>query len=274
MLADFLDVSYASTTKRLDALLEGGEITYDLLWTLFKPNTNVYTTCTGSGKPRCVRYVSGEEKTTSNGLEYFCLDCVYMDYDGKILGEATVQLAVQKFRGAKKVESLEAFPLAWHPHTDHMTEYLTACGRKFLSLQGVHHRRYNGSAYYKKDGQLVKIPVIGRVMVDAKYFEEANPNHSKAQVEQSGPPHAFIPGMCYVLGDEDLKSKSARVQSNGTNDAHIFDEDLLLCSPTVPGFSYAKKIWGTHHQLDGESYLCSWQLTFAQSSSRLLTLKI
>lgn len=263
MLIDFLTVSYLSTTKRLTALFDAEEITYDLLWTLFRPNTTVYTTCIGSGKPRCVRYVSGEEKSTSNGLEYFCLDCVYVDYDGKILGEATTQLGVQKFRGTKKIHSLESFPLSWHPDRDRVAKYLMTCGQKFLSLQGVHHRQYHGNAFYMKKGQPMRMPVHGRVMVDAQYFEEANPNHCKPQVEQSVPSRSFIPGMCYVWTDEDMKSKSARVKSNGTTDVHVSGEDLLLCSPTVPGFSYAKKMWGTQYQSDPGSWLDAWELTIA-----------
>jgi uncharacterized protein DUF7025 len=35
--------------------LQHGEIIiYGLLWALFKPSTLVYTTCLGTGKPRCV----------------------------------------------------------------------------------------------------------------------------------------------------------------------------------------------------------------------------
>ncbi|KAK0707244.1 hypothetical protein B0T21DRAFT_275480, partial [Apiosordaria backusii] len=38
----FLGEAFKSTDDRLSALLAEGEITYDLLWALFKPNANVY----------------------------------------------------------------------------------------------------------------------------------------------------------------------------------------------------------------------------------------
>lgn len=39
---------YVPTTERLLPLLEYGEITYDLLWALFKPNTPICATCFGT----------------------------------------------------------------------------------------------------------------------------------------------------------------------------------------------------------------------------------
>jgi hypothetical protein len=56
-------------TERLNALLEKSEITYDLLWALFKPNAMIYTTCVGSDKPSCVKYKFSEEKKAMNGVE-------------------------------------------------------------------------------------------------------------------------------------------------------------------------------------------------------------
>ena len=49
LLLDFIKTAYASTTERLGPLLEKDQITYDLLWTLFKPNTLAYTKCFGTG---------------------------------------------------------------------------------------------------------------------------------------------------------------------------------------------------------------------------------
>ena len=59
LLLDFIKTAYASTTERLGPLLEKGQITYELLWTLFKPNTLAYTKCFGTGQPRCVKYDKG-----------------------------------------------------------------------------------------------------------------------------------------------------------------------------------------------------------------------
>ncbi|KAI9726527.1 MAG: hypothetical protein M1835_003773, partial [Candelina submexicana] len=186
LLVNFVKTTYSSTTKRLIALLENHEITYDLLWALFKPNTVVYTTCFGTGKPRCVRYDFGEERTTSNGVEYFHLECRYVDFDGKVFGETSIELAIVKFRGTKRINSLDAFPLEYHPSKDEVKANLVECGHKFVSLMGVHHRQYRGDAFYMRKGQPIKVPVNSRVMIDAVYFQEANPNYTRPRINESG----------------------------------------------------------------------------------------
>ena len=86
------------------------EITYDLLWALFKANTLVYTTCRETKKLRCIKYVSAAEETTPSGVEYFYIKGSYLDFDEKILGKVLIETAILKFIRSKPVNSLEAFP--------------------------------------------------------------------------------------------------------------------------------------------------------------------
>lgn len=177
LLVSFVKKTYASTHERLIAiaLLEAQEITYNLLWALFKPNTVVYTTYFGTGKPRCVKYNSGEERTTNNGVEYFHLECRYLDFDSKVLGETSVELGIPKFRGTRKVNSLDAFPLEYHPSKNKILAHLVDCGRKFVSLMGIHHRQYRGEAFYVRKSKPIKVPVNCRIMVDGGLFSRSQP---------------------------------------------------------------------------------------------------
>jgi hypothetical protein len=185
LLVDFIKVTYASTTERLTALLEDHEITYDLLWALFKPNIVVYTTCYGTGKPRCVRYHFGEERMMQNGLEYFNMECCFIDFDGKVCGETPVELVIEKFRGTKKIDCLNAFPLHYHPNQNEVKANLIECGQKFISLMGVHHHQYRGNAFYIQKGLLNKFPVDSRIMIDKVFFQQANPNYTMPHIEKS-----------------------------------------------------------------------------------------
>ena len=69
--------------------MKNGEITYDLLWALFKPSTPVFIVCPGSEQPRCIEYISGKEKVTVQVQQYFHLECRYFDFNGRVFGEAT-----------------------------------------------------------------------------------------------------------------------------------------------------------------------------------------
>ncbi|OJD10372.1 hypothetical protein ACJ73_09821 [Blastomyces percursus] len=61
LLARHIKGAYAATKQHFTSLLQSGQINYDLLWALFKPGSHVYTTCLGTGKPRCVIFDAGEE---------------------------------------------------------------------------------------------------------------------------------------------------------------------------------------------------------------------
>ena len=178
LLVDFIKTTYQSTAQRLLSLLENDEITYDLLWALFTPNSMAYTTCLGTGKPRYVIYDDREEKETSNGLKYYKMECRYLDYDGQVFGEASINLAIVKFRGKKRISTLNAFPLRYHPDEQGMKDQLVECGRKFVSMLGAHHRHCRGSAFYMEDREPVKVSVDSRVMLDAAFFRKMNPNYT------------------------------------------------------------------------------------------------
>ncbi|CZR66033.1 uncharacterized protein PAC_15933 [Phialocephala subalpina] len=243
LLLDFIKKTYQSTTERLSALLEKHEITYDLLWALFKPNAIVYTTCVGTDKPRCVKYDFGEERKQMNGVEYFHVGCHYLDSDGKVFGEVSTALGIEKFRGTKRINFLGVFPLPYHQKEKETRAYLDKCGRKFLKLINVHHCQYQGMAFYMKKNRPVKLFVNSRIIVDAAYFREANPNYAKPSIDEHNKESSSNHGWLYLGGDDDSEKSSDSVKSNGMEPSDVKGDDLLICSPTVLGFSLGIKLW-------------------------------
>ncbi len=75
-----------------------------------------------------------------NNVEYFHLKYYYMDFDSKASRKTLIELAIMKFRGIKRINSLDAFPLEYYLNKNEMKVYLIECSRKFMSLIGVHHR--------------------------------------------------------------------------------------------------------------------------------------
>jgi hypothetical protein len=105
LLIRHIKTTYADTRTRLLPLFMSGEIPYDLLWALFKPNTIAYTTCPETKKPRCIKYDFSEERTTSYGAEYFHIGGRYVDFDGKVFGKVSIQTGILKFRGSVPINS-------------------------------------------------------------------------------------------------------------------------------------------------------------------------
>ena len=52
------------------------------------------------------------------------------------------------FKGTVKICSLDVYPLAFHPQAELLQQALTERGRKWVSLRGIHHMQYDGSASY------------------------------------------------------------------------------------------------------------------------------
>lgn len=179
-----------------------------------------------------------------NGVEYFHLECHYVDFDGKAFGETSIELAILKFRGTKRIDSLDAFPLEYHPNKIQVKANLVELGRKFVSLMGVHHRQYRGDAFYMRKGQPIKVPVNSRIMIDAVFFQEANPNHTRPSINQSVKQDSSDWPWIIFESDDHFTNQSDQLKSNGKDPAEMDEDDSVLCSPNVPGFSYGNKLWG------------------------------
>ncbi len=242
LLMKYIKTTYAPTKHSIVSLLAANEITYDLLWALFKPGSLVYTTCAGTGKPRCVIYDACEEKATKSGLKYCKMECRYYDFDGEVFGEVSVELHIPKFRGTKRINTLEAYPLQYHANESDVRTNLIKCGRKFISLIGSHHRHCRGKAFYIRERRTVEFFVDSRIMVDAAFFRKINPNYSRPHITEAADMESI--DLSLFMFNVSESEPDNHVQSNGREPADMKENDLLICSPTVYGFSFNDKIWG------------------------------
>ncbi|KAJ9656286.1 hypothetical protein H2198_005061 [Neophaeococcomyces mojaviensis] len=224
-----------ATSERLDPLLREGKITYDLLWALFKANGHVITTCPGSGQMRCLQYNMGEEKKTEQGVEYFELQCQYLDFDGKVFGTVTEKLPIERFRGARAVTALDLYPVHYHCTPNEIMHSFIERGRKFIDLMGSHHRAYDGLAFRRTRDGLVRISLRSNIMIDAEQFRKTNPSYARITVKKTEE------GLF-----SDYTTMQQRVMKCDMTLANLADDKLVLCPPTVLGFSLNDKFWGEY----------------------------
>ena len=245
LLIDYLHKHFESTIGSLPQLLEHGEITYDLLWAIFPPNSVVYTTCVYSEQPKCLAYDYGEDKIIKE-QKYFVLTGRYLDFDGKRFGEVFGGTAIAEFRGAKQIISLESFPLQYHFDKQKVESSLIQRGRHFASLRGIHHCAYDGLAHKKVQGKPIKLTVKGRIMVDPSSFREHDPNYQRPQID--GVAFEDMPRLrrseLHDIMAEPGTSQESRANANrGIDPSGLRDDQLLVCSPTVLGFSLDRRVW-------------------------------
>lgn len=232
---EFLKSHYASTIESRQALLEHGEIRFDLLWTLFPPNIIVYTESYEYNVPRCLR-LDWSEEVRVRGRKVFTLDCRYLGYDGDSLGDISISLGIQEFRGEEKIKSLDVFPLNYHVRAEEVRTNLITLGQKFISLRGMHHLEHDGFAFIRKDGNVHMMYMKGRVMIDAGSFKRNHPSHDIPKIKAD-------PFGTYTIienPERDLNHITMRIEPDD-----VKEESLLTCSPTVFGFSFKSKGWGT-----------------------------
>ncbi|KAJ5291520.1 hypothetical protein N7478_000771 [Penicillium angulare] len=241
LLVESVTEANAFVAREVSSLLAQAHITYDLLWALFKPGCFVFTKCLGTGKPRCVVFDAGEE-FTRDGVTYYKLETRYFDHDGEKFGEAGMALGILKFRGSKPIESLDAFPICYHPDHDRVREVLVGTGRRFRSLVGKHIRRCDGTAFIMKDGEPIKMNINSCVGVHAAFFNNMQPNYSRPRVHDRLAPKTN--GFQIIsLSDEDRMRDMEKVRSNDTDLDQMSEEEFLICSPTVCGFSFQEKLF-------------------------------
>ena len=103
-------------------------------------------------------------------------------------------------------------------------------------------------------------------MVDAAFFRKMNPNYFRSTVLDMGNAHdlwKYAQPLHDVSVDDaseasfgeasnatffELASETSLEQAEGSvvdqAEAEMADENLLICCPTVPGFSLKDKLWG------------------------------
>jgi hypothetical protein len=81
------------------------------------------------------------------------------------------------FRGARRITSLNCYPLKYHKNEARVRKDLIERGKKFASLGGVHYKSHQGMAYYKKKKAVIRVNINGRIMVDPSIHRRINPNY-------------------------------------------------------------------------------------------------
>uniref|UniRef100_A0A0B7KEQ8 AAA+ ATPase domain-containing protein n=1 Tax=Bionectria ochroleuca TaxID=29856 RepID=A0A0B7KEQ8_BIOOC len=235
LFVDYIETEFHSVDEELAGLTIRNEITFDLLWALFEPNEKVFTTCPGTGSPRCVLHNYCEEGEEVDGSKFMRLDTRFLGADGKVFGEANNRIKIPHFPGARRIDFLPAYPLRYHYNYDEIFRELAENGRRFISLHGSHHVQYRGFAFcFDDEGEIVKRHVDRRI----------SPGHPQPTVRNVNP-------------IEETIGPSNWTGSFSSETVVLQDEDFLICGPTVLGFCLGGKkfpIWAlTHTYFSGDT---------------------
>ncbi|KAG2060596.1 P-loop containing nucleoside triphosphate hydrolase protein [Suillus hirtellus] len=211
---------YQTTFADFQSLTRHESITFDLLWTLFRHGTLVFSHHEFTEQDYILRATRFEIMRTNEGI-FAAIHCHVITDDGKHFGIANQRLLIPSFEGERKIQSLSVFPLLYHSNGRNIRKIAAKRGRKFASLQSQTYGEISGMAacvdHHPMDDHkdLRKCRADGRVMIDPWAFRMFQPD-SSLNLPVSTP----------------LKR------------AELEEEQYIICTPVVIGFCFETKQWG------------------------------
>ncbi|KAJ7894836.1 P-loop containing nucleoside triphosphate hydrolase protein [Mycena olivaceomarginata] len=252
-LLTFLAADYRTTIGTIERLTAHNEITFDLLYAILVPRTLVVARCAVTGLERLFQ-LQHFTRTSLDGVPVYQLGLEGVDLVDRplaqtvVVGRVATMVYIPYFKGAMRIEKLDAFPLKFHPAEAQLRETI-----------------YSGIAALKcGPSKLLRHNVKGRIMVDRATFHRLNPNYSfplpvppknpnpndghannnvNMGYDDYGQPMLstpVLPGQAF--GDSALVHAQ---QADATEESvvDLSETDLLLTPTVVYGFSLADKIW-------------------------------
>ncbi|KAF2638409.1 P-loop containing nucleoside triphosphate hydrolase protein [Massarina eburnea CBS 473.64] len=218
----YIEEDFGATMETLKSLEAQDEITFELLWTLFPPNTHIYSKANVLSEEQLSILSHSAYGTRLDGTKYYQLVLQLISHDRRKFGWVKNYPTIATFEGATKVQDLPFFPFSRHANHDKIRESLHQRGKRFVELCSPTYQEYVGQSMGENRNVVIQgvykqvmIHVVGRVMIDPVMFSQ----------------HA---------GDSDL------VQGNVDKQLHapsLMDADFMFCDHKVAGFSFHQKIW-------------------------------
>ncbi|KAI0062759.1 P-loop containing nucleoside triphosphate hydrolase protein [Artomyces pyxidatus] len=200
-------------------LTSQGEISYDLLWALFRPNILVfnYHSMTEQDRVLLVRWVGYRRR--QDGSEYLKIACDMVHNDGNSFGFTREYLVVDDYRGVRPITDLASYPLEYHVDRAGVHARAVELGKRFARMQPHSYGEIRGHAMRDRHTEAEPMPekfyTSGRVMISPSAFRRFEPNST------------YNPSVHRPLLRESLT-----------------DEEYVICTPILLGFAFDRKSWG------------------------------
>ena len=81
-------------------------------------------------------------------------------------------------------------------------------------------------------------------MVDLTTFRHVKPNYSRPRIEPVDTDSDGFDLAYQLFGEPSSNSDLDQVKHNGLDPRRMRENDLMICCPTMRGFSLDRKIWG------------------------------
>src|SRR3569833_3127715 len=154
LLLELMEHEMGPNRERVLTMLKTRSIGFKTLWIIFRPGQLVYLE--EDGHPWLLRLVQTAYEENTQVGEWLELHLEYNDYDGDSYGATTKVVRIfQKHSFAAEnpsaIDKLPAYPAEWLRDRAAVEARLAERGARFLAIQGMQVRAYNGLARYLKE---------------------------------------------------------------------------------------------------------------------------
>ncbi|GAP92133.1 putative TOB3 [Rosellinia necatrix] len=265
LLFNVISAEVTPHIEQMNDLLQNEVISFDYVWALFEPGTEIYSKVDGYDRLFLLNH--GEYQQCQDQSKRYVLSCRYIETNGETFGYATTMLVIREFENVIPVTDLAIFPSHLKQGMADIRVRLEERGRKFEELKGLHYKAYSGAFRLQNprfSGSRKQSVDDSRVIIDCSSFLKYNDNASVQLMPldaSSVSRHETNPSLLYLDGfDEDAVSPTfvARLQDvarrtrrryaapqNTFECTHtsLSDEYYALCTPIIKGFSLKLKEW-------------------------------
>lgn len=137
-LLQYVKKDYKSMKKSMRQLIETGNITFGLLWTLFRSDEIIYTSrYNAPDEPRAFKVDCISKESSPMKGTWYLVQGRYIDFDGKAFGFGSIEVEIQSYKGPTRITSLPCFPIKYHKEHEALQKQLIERGNKFITLAGI-----------------------------------------------------------------------------------------------------------------------------------------
>ena len=250
LLYDVLQNELKDVISALGDYVKNEVITYEHIWTLFQPAATIFAE--QFGRPIALKLEQGNYGEHSRYGQCFIIKAERLDWDGSRFGFDTVQQVILPFGGTRPITKLDVYPFEFHPDHERIKSQLLERGRVFHTLAGYHFKSYNGQAIETGMMGSSLVSVDGRIVVDAyAYSKYGNDSTRTLKSVQKRAALQDVQGDADEDGgfvgesdptyytEDDLEGMAAERE----NKEELTEEKLILCTPTIKGYSLKAKKW-------------------------------
>ena len=142
LLHEVLEPYFKKPLKKLEECRKNGNITYNSLWTIFKPGELIYRKDVNGRE--CVERIDDMYYGANKDRIAFKVESKMVCWDGKRFGYGLSCGWFYDFSGTMSVMDLSAVPLAFHPDREAIKARMTIRGERFQRIAGCQLKAYTG----------------------------------------------------------------------------------------------------------------------------------